>query len=144
MTFTAAVKGIASGKEAITAKKLTIPDGETTVGSFLRGIVRRRKRRTRTSFPVFRPVRAHSRRSFPVSAFPCRSCAGCFRGCGIIFRNGVMLNGIPVHTQSRGKIFLPFLDDDPKTAGILSKILLFADDGKIRDPFIPEQLPAGK
>jgi hypothetical protein len=31
---------------------------------------------------------------------------------------------------------LPFIDDDPKTAEIISKVLLFADDTKIKDPMI--------
>ena len=41
-----------------------------------------------------------------------------------------------VHSQHRGKIFLPFVDDDPKTAEIISKVLLFAEDDKIKDPMI--------
>ena len=40
----------------------------------------------------------------------------------------------------RGKIFLPFIDEDPKTAEILSKILLLAEDQKIKDPYILQQL----
>lgn len=49
---------------------------------------------------------------------------------------------VPVHSQHRGRIFLPFVDDDPKTAEILSKILLFAEDDRIkgsRDP-VPDPL----
>lgn len=38
--------------------------------------------------------------------------------------------------QARGRIFLPFADDDPKTAEIMSKILLLAEDQKIKDPSI--------
>ena len=47
---------------------------------------------------------------------------------------------LPVHSAGRGKIFLPFVDDDPKTAEIMSKILLFAQDHKIKDPYIMEQI----
>ncbi|MMZ66718.1 hypothetical protein D1872_292400 [compost metagenome] len=47
---------------------------------------------------------------------------------------------VPVHSQHRGRIFLPFLDEDPKTAEILSKIVLLAEDRKIKDPQILEQL----
>ncbi len=47
---------------------------------------------------------------------------------------------IPVHAQHRGRLFLPFADDDPKTAEILSKILLLARDEEIQDPSILEQL----
>ena len=39
-----------------------------------------------------------------------------------------------------GKLFLPFLDEDPKTAEIMSKIVLFAGDTKIKDPYILDQL----
>ena len=51
-----------------------------------------------------------------------------------------MINVLPVHSQHRGRLFLPFVDEDPKTAEILSKIVLFAEDGKIKDPFILEQI----
>ena len=37
-------------------------------------------------------------------------------------------------------IFLPFVDEDPKTAEIMSKILLFAEDTKIKDPGILNQI----
>jgi hypothetical protein len=47
-----------------------------------------------------------------------------------------MIPVLPVHSQHRGKIFLPFADEDPKTAEITSKILLFAEDTKIKDPSI--------
>ena len=33
-----------------------------------------------------------------------------------------------------------FVDDDPKTAEILSKILLFAEDDRIKDPGILSQI----
>ena len=47
---------------------------------------------------------------------------------------------VPVHAQHRGRVFLPFADDDPKTAEILSKVLLLARDEQIKDPSILEQL----
>jgi hypothetical protein len=45
---------------------------------------------------------------------------------------------VPVHSSHQGRIFLPFVDDDPKTAEVLSKVLLFAEDTKIKDPTLLE------
>jgi hypothetical protein len=45
-----------------------------------------------------------------------------------------------VGSQQRGRIFLPFADDDPKTAEIVSKVLLLANDKAIQDPTILEQI----
>ena len=50
---------------------------------------------------------------------------------------------IPVHAQHRGRIFLPFADDDPKTAEVISKVLLMARDEQIKDPTILSQIYAG-
>ena len=62
-------------------------------------------------------------------------------GSGVVHQIGnAMLFVVPVHSQHRGRIFLPFVDDDPKTAEIMSKILLFAEDGKIKDPNILRQI----
>lgn len=62
-------------------------------------------------------------------------------GSGVIHKQGgTMINVLPVHSQHRGKLFLPFADDDPKTAEIMTKILLFAEDKKIKDPTILEQI----
>ena len=62
-------------------------------------------------------------------------------GSGIIHqKGGAMINVLPVHSQRRGRIFLPFIDDDPKTSEILTKILLFAEDKKIKDPYILSQI----
>jgi hypothetical protein len=47
---------------------------------------------------------------------------------------------VPVHSQHRGRLFLPFMDDDPKTAEIISKIVLLAEDTKIKDPEILRQI----
>ncbi len=49
---------------------------------------------------------------------------------------------VPVHAQHRGRLFLPFADDDPRTAEILSKILWLAADDKIKDPFLLDQIAA--
>ncbi len=62
-------------------------------------------------------------------------------GSGVVHQIGnSMLFVVPVHSQHRGRIFLPFIDDDPKTAEIMSKILLFAEDTKIKDPNILSQI----
>lgn len=62
-------------------------------------------------------------------------------GSGVVHQIGnAMLFIVPVHSQHRGRIFLPFVDDDPKTAEIMSKILLFAEDSKIKDPHILQQI----
>jgi len=62
-------------------------------------------------------------------------------GSGVIHMlGGHQVYVLPVHSQSRGKIFLPFVDEDPKTAEIMSKIVLFAQDQKIKDPYILNQL----
>ncbi|MBO4473892.1 MAG: DUF4132 domain-containing protein, partial [Clostridiales bacterium] len=62
-------------------------------------------------------------------------------GSGVIHqKGGTMINVLPVHSQRRGRIFLPFIDDDPKTSEILTKILFFAEDQKIKDPFILSQI----
>jgi hypothetical protein len=62
-------------------------------------------------------------------------------GSGIVHRQpGGSLCIIPVHSQHRGRIFLPFADNDPKAAEIISKVLLLAQDDKISDPTILEQL----
>lgn len=62
-------------------------------------------------------------------------------GSGVVHQMGnAMVFVVPVHSQHRGRLFLPFVDDDPKTAEIMSKILLFSEDGKIKDPSILEQI----
>lgn len=62
-------------------------------------------------------------------------------GSGVVHQiGGTMLSVLPVHSQHRGKLFLPFVDEDPKTAEIISKVLLFAEDKKIKDPTILEQI----
>ncbi|WP_153062971.1 DUF7737 domain-containing protein [Lysinibacillus parviboronicapiens] len=49
---------------------------------------------------------------------------------------GTMIPVLAVPSQHRGRVFLPFVDEDPKTAEISSKVLLFADDENITDPQI--------
>lgn len=62
-------------------------------------------------------------------------------GSGVIHQEGgTAIAVLPVHSQHRGRLFLPFVDEDPKTAEILSKVLLFAEDTKIKDPFILNQI----
>jgi hypothetical protein len=47
---------------------------------------------------------------------------------------------VPVHVQQRGRLFLPFADDDPKTAEVVSKVVMLARDQEIKDPSILEQI----
>ncbi|BFH63365.1 DUF4132 domain-containing protein [Paenibacillus azoreducens] len=62
-------------------------------------------------------------------------------GSGVAYKQGTgALNIIPVHSQHRGRLFLPFLDEDPRTAEVLSKVVLLAEDNKIKDPQILVQL----
>jgi Family of unknown function (DUF5724)/Domain of unknown function (DUF4132) len=53
---------------------------------------------------------------------------------------GDMLFIVAVHSQHRGRIFLPFADNDPRTAEVMSKVLLLARDKDIKDPSIIEQI----
>ncbi|MFZ4931846.1 DUF4132 domain-containing protein [Chryseobacterium sp. Mn2064] len=53
---------------------------------------------------------------------------------------GKYLSILPVHSQHRGRLFLPFADDDPKSAEVLSKVLLLAKDNEIQDPTILSQI----
>ena len=47
---------------------------------------------------------------------------------------------VPVHSQHRGRLFLPFADNDPKTAEVISKAIMLAKDHEIKDPTILEQI----
>ena len=51
-------------------------------------------------------------------------------GSGMISRGGLQINVVAVQSQHRGRVFLPFVDDDPKTAEIISKMKLLSE-GKI-------------
>lgn len=58
-------------------------------------------------------------------------------GSGVVHMQAKgMLPIVPVHSGQRGRVFLPFADDDPKTAEILTKIIMLAEDVKIKDPKI--------
>jgi HEAT repeat protein len=62
-------------------------------------------------------------------------------GSGVVHKQpGGSLCIIPVHSQHRGRIFLPFMDNDPKTSEIVSKVILLARDEQIKDPTILEQI----
>jgi hypothetical protein len=62
-------------------------------------------------------------------------------GSGVVYiQPGGTLCIIPVHSQHRGRLFLPFADDDPRTAEVVSKILMLAKDEAIQDPTILEQI----
>jgi hypothetical protein len=62
-------------------------------------------------------------------------------GSGVVHRQpGNALCIIPISAQHRGRIFLPFADDDPRTAEVISKVLMLARDDRIQDPTILEQL----
>ncbi len=54
--------------------------------------------------------------------------------------NGAQIALSVVPSQHRGRLFLPFVDDDPKTAEIITKVLFFAEDKTIKDPFILNQI----
>lgn len=55
---------------------------------------------------------------------------------GVMVLPGSAIPIVAVHSQYRGRLFLPFADDDPRTAEVLSKVLLLARDTEIRDPNI--------
>ncbi|MCR5077724.1 MAG: DUF4132 domain-containing protein [Prevotella sp.] len=58
-------------------------------------------------------------------------------GSGIVRQVGGMeIPIVPVHSQHRGKLYLPFMDEDPKTVEIISKMVLLAEDNKLKDPTI--------
>ncbi len=62
-------------------------------------------------------------------------------GSGVVAVEGKgMLPMTPVHSQNRGHIFLPFVDEDPKTSEIVTKVLMLAEDDKLKDPTILQYL----
>ena len=64
-------------------------------------------------------------------------------GSAVVHRQpGGHLCIVPVHSQHRGRLFLPFVDDDPRTAEVVSKVLLLSKDTEIKDPTILEQILA--
>ena len=61
-------------------------------------------------------------------------------GSGVVHQKaGSTIHLVPVWSGQRGKVYLPFLDEDPLTAQIVSKVVLFADDVSIKEPAILEQ-----
>ncbi|MBC7804757.1 MAG: DUF4132 domain-containing protein [Akkermansiaceae bacterium] len=64
-------------------------------------------------------------------------------GSAVVHRQpGGYLCIVPVHSQHRGRIFLPFVDSDPRTAEVMSKVITLAKDSEIKDPTILEQILA--
>jgi hypothetical protein len=63
---------------------------------------------------------------------------------GVTLMPGTALPIVAVHSQHRGRLFLPFADDDPRTAEVLSKVLLLARDKEIRDPNILDWIRAAQ
>jgi Family of unknown function (DUF5724)/Domain of unknown function (DUF4132) len=62
-------------------------------------------------------------------------------GSAVVHRQpGGALCIVQVHAQQRGRLFLPFADDDPKTAEVVTKIVTLARDKDIKDPSILEQI----
>ena len=61
-------------------------------------------------------------------------------GSGMVSQGGLQLSILAVQSQHRGRVFLPFVDDDPKSAEIISKMRLLAEDDKIKDPTILSQI----
>jgi hypothetical protein len=62
-------------------------------------------------------------------------------GSGVVHKMAAgSINILPIHSGHRGRLFLPFIDEDPKSAEIMSKIILLAEDNKIKDPSIIEQI----
>ena len=62
-------------------------------------------------------------------------------GSGVIHRfSGHQINVLAVQSGKKSKLFLPFIDEDPKTAEIMTKVLTFAQDDKIKDPYIMQQI----
>lgn len=58
-------------------------------------------------------------------------------GSGTVHKvGGTMIPILAVQSQHRGRIFLPFADEDPRTAEIMSKIVMLSEDNKIKDPSI--------
>jgi hypothetical protein len=62
-------------------------------------------------------------------------------GSAIVHRQpGGFVCIVPSFASQRGRLFLPFADNDPRTAEVVSKVLLLAKDNEIKDPTILEQL----
>lgn len=55
---------------------------------------------------------------------------------------GAALFIVPVHSHHRGRVFLPFAEEDPKCAEVITKAIALARDSEIKDPSILTQLRA--
>ena len=66
-------------------------------------------------------------------------------GSGMIHQDGGnSIYMIPIYSGKRGKVYLPFLDEDPMSAQILTKVIMLAEDTKIKDPTILNQIVTKK
>ena len=66
-------------------------------------------------------------------------------GSGMIHQDGGgSVHMVPVYSGKRGKVYLPFLDEDPMSAQILTKVIMLAEDVKIKDPAILNQIVTRK
>ncbi len=64
-----------------------------------------------------------------------------YQGSGVVHKQpGGSLCVVAVNAQHLGRLFLPFADDDPRTAEVISKVLLLARDQDIQDPTILQQI----
>jgi hypothetical protein len=63
---------------------------------------------------------------------------------GAMLLPGTFLPIVAVHSQHRGRLFLPFADDDPRSAEVMSKVLMLARDAEIRDPNILDWIRGGQ
>lgn len=62
-------------------------------------------------------------------------------GSGVVHQSlGSTIHIIAIHSGQRGKVYLPFLDEDPKTVEIISKVILLAQDASLKDPTILNQI----
>ena len=62
-------------------------------------------------------------------------------GSGLVHQKaGSAINVLPVHSQHRGRVFLPFIDMILRLLKSWLKLILFAQDEKIKDVFILEQI----
>jgi hypothetical protein len=63
------------------------------------------------------------------------------RGSAVVHKMGRgAVNILAVPSQHRGRVFLPFADEEPRTAEVMSKIIMLAEDFSIKDPAILSQI----
>ena len=61
-------------------------------------------------------------------------------GSGVVSKHGLQLHIQAVQSQHRGRVVLPFVDDDPKLAEIITKMQLIACDKELKEPTILARL----